>query len=61
MSNEAEGEAVVTSMSTEAGRGQVPMPKEIDKLRDRESYSKVEMWKSHRYGWNNCRNVEIWG
>ncbi len=29
MNNEAEGEAVVTSMGTVAGRGQVPMQREI--------------------------------
>ncbi len=32
MNNEAEGEAVVTSMAIEAGRDQVPMPREINRL-----------------------------
>ncbi len=32
MNNKAEGEAVVTSMGIEAGRGRVPMQREIGKL-----------------------------
>ncbi len=32
MNNEAEGEAVITSMGIEAGRGQVPMQREIGRL-----------------------------
>ncbi len=32
MNNEAEGEAVVTSMGIEAGRGRVPMQREIGRL-----------------------------
>ncbi len=32
MNNEAEGEAVVTSMGTVAGRGRVPMQWEISRL-----------------------------
>ncbi len=32
MNNEAEGEAVVISMGTEAGRGQVSMQREIGRL-----------------------------
>ncbi len=60
MNNEAEGEAVVTSMGIEAGRGRVSMQEEIDRV-EVESYSKVKMWTSHRYGCNNCKNVEVWG
>ncbi len=32
MNNEAEGEAVVTSMGNEAGRGRVPIPRERGRL-----------------------------
>ncbi len=32
MNNEAEGEAVVTSMGIEAGRSRVPMQRKIDRL-----------------------------
>ncbi len=42
MNNEAEGEAVVTIMGIEAGRGWVPIQREIGRLEE-ESYSEVKM------------------
>ncbi len=45
MNNEAEGEAMVTSMGTEAGKGWVPMQREIDKLEVERAIARLECEK----------------
>ncbi len=46
MNNEAEGEAVVTSMGIEAGRGLVPMQREIGWLEVEEAIARLKCGKA---------------
>ncbi len=45
MNNEAKGEMVVTSMGIEAGRGQVPMQREIDRLEVERTVARLKCGK----------------
>ncbi len=46
MNNEAEGEAVVTSMGNEAGRGRVPMQREIYRLEIEKAIARLKCGKA---------------
>ncbi len=46
MNNEAEGEVVVTSMGIEAGRGRVPMQREIDRLEIEKAIARLKCGKA---------------
>ncbi len=46
MNNEAEGEAVVTSMGNEAGRGQVPIPRKIGRLEVERAIARLKCGKA---------------
>ncbi len=46
MNNEAEGEVVVTSMGIEAGRGRVPMQREIDRLEVEKAIARLKCGKA---------------
>ncbi len=46
INNEAEGEAVVTSMGIEAGRGRVPMQRETDRLEIEKAIARLKCGKA---------------
>ncbi len=46
MNNEVEGEAVVTSMGTVAGRGRVPMQREISRLEIQKAVARLRCGKA---------------
>ncbi len=46
MNTEAEGEAVVTSLGTEAGRGRVPMQRKISRLEVERAIARLKCGKA---------------
>ncbi len=50
MNNEAEGEAVVTSVEIEAGRGRVPMQREIGRLEVERAITRLRCGKAAGMG-----------
>ncbi len=61
MNSEAEGEAVVTSMGTEAGRVWVPIQREIGRLEVVRAIARLKCGKATGMDGINCKNFEVWG